>query len=110
VITIIITWNINNEESESKQGAAFAMLQFIGQCGPLVGTRLYPAEDAPFYVSGMAVCAGAMVFVACLSVGLRIYLGWKNRRVQGEYGRIGDEGVGLVGSSEKAKEPFKYML
>ena len=110
VITIIITWNINNEESESKQGAAFAMLQFIGQCGPLLGTRLYPAEDAPFYVSGMAVCAGAMVFVACLSVGLRIYLGWKNRRGQGEYGRIGDEGVGLVGSSEKAKEPFRYML
>lgn len=110
VITIIITWNINNEETESKQGAGFAMLQFIGQCGPLVGTRLYPEKDAPFYVSGMAVCAGAMVFVACLSMGLRIYLGWKNRRGQAEYGRIGDEGVGLVESREKAKEPFKYML
>ena len=30
VITIIITWSINNQESESKQGAGFAMLQLVG--------------------------------------------------------------------------------
>jgi hypothetical protein len=109
VITIIITWTINNQESESKQGTGFAMLQLIGQCGPLVGTRLYPESDAPFYVTGMAACAGAMVFVACLSVVLRVYLGRKNRAGEGEYGMLGDEGVGLVGSREKS-EPFKYML
>ncbi|KAE9371127.1 major facilitator superfamily transporter [Stipitochalara longipes BDJ] len=110
VITIIITWTINNQESESKQGTGFAMLQLIGQCGPLVGTRLYPESDAPFYVTGMAACACAMVFVACLSVGLRVYLGRKNRSGNAEYGMIGDEGVGLVGSRRKEKEPFKYML
>lgn len=77
VITIVITWTINNQESESQQGAGFAVLQVIGQCGPLVGTRLYPEEEAPFYVRGMGVCAGAMVAVAVLAVGLRIYLGKK---------------------------------
>jgi len=110
VITIIITWTINNQESESKQGTGFAILQLIGQCGPLVGTRLYPETDAPLYVSGMASCAVAMVFVACLSVGLRLYLARKNRVGKGEYGRIGDEGVGLVGSGGGKKEPFRYML
>jgi MFS family permease len=110
VITIIITWTINNQESESKQGTGFAMLQLIGQCGPLVGTRLYPEKDAPLYVSGMAICAGAMAFVALLSVGLRVYLGRKNRRSRVEYGVIGDEGHTLVGNRGRAPEPFKYML
>jgi MFS family permease len=99
VITIIITWTINNQEGESRQGAGFAVLQIIGQCGPLVGTRLYPEEEAPFYVRGMGACAGAMVGVALLAVGLRFYLGGRNRRVA--YGRIGDRG---------RKEGFRYML
>ncbi|KFX94048.1 hypothetical protein V490_04545 [Pseudogymnoascus sp. VKM F-3557] len=80
VITIVITWSINNQESESKQGAGFAMLQLVGQCGPLVGTRLYPDTDAPYYTRGMAGCAGAMVLVATLAVILRLYLSRKNRR------------------------------
>ena len=110
VITIIITWTINNQENESKQGTGFAMLQLIGQCGPLVGTRLYPESEAPLYISGMAACAGAMVFVALLSVALRVYLMRKNTKSRGEYGQIGEEGQGLVGSRRREKEPFKYML
>ena len=101
VITIVITWTINNQESESKQGAGFAVLQVIGQCGPLVGTRLYPEEEAPYYVRGMGVCAGAMVVVTFLAMGLRFYLGRKNGRVA--YGKIG-EGRGERGGG------FVYML
>jgi MFS family permease len=110
VITIIITWTINNQESESKQGTGFAMLQLIGQCGPLVGTRLYPEKDAPLYISGMATCGGAMIFVALLSIVLRIYLARKNKRSRVDYGKIGDEGHTLVGNRGRGPEPFKYML
>jgi len=99
VVTIVITWSINNQEGASRQGAGFAVLQVIGQCGPLVGVRLYPEEEAPFYVRGMGICAGAMVGVAVLAGGLRVYLGRRNRR--GEYGKIGDRG---------GKEAFMYML
>lgn len=111
VITIIITWSINNQESESKQGTGFAMLQLIGQCGPLVGTRLYPQSDAPLYVRGMVSCAVAMVFVACLAGVLKWYLGRLNRRANNEYGGIGDAGEALVeGRREKHGMPFEYML
>lgn len=110
VITVIITWNINNQENESKQGVGFAMLQVIGQCGPLVGTRLYPATDAPFYISGMAICATAMVTVACLSLGLRLYLTRLNRRSEDEYEDRRVEGEGLVGGGKGRKKPFRYML
>jgi len=116
VITIIITWTINNQESESKQGAGFAMLQLIGQCGPLVGTRLYPDKDAPYYTPGMASCAGAMVGVAILAVILRVYLSMKNRRPEigkeAEYTEVGNEEDGTtVGKRrEKGSEGFIYML
>ncbi|CAG8978805.1 hypothetical protein HYALB_00012639, partial [Hymenoscyphus albidus] len=71
VVTLTITWSINNEASESGRGVGFAVLQVIGQCGPLVGVRLYPKAEAPFYVRGMGVCAGSMVVVGFLCGGLR---------------------------------------
>jgi len=112
VITIIITWTINNQESELKQGTGFAILQLIGQCGPLVGTRLYPDEDAPLYTRGMAICAAAMVLVAGLALALRWYLKRKNRAGEEAYGRVGEAGHTLVSkqSHEGLAVPFKFML
>ncbi|OBU00453.2 hypothetical protein VE01_01472 [Pseudogymnoascus verrucosus] len=118
VITIVITWTINNQESESKQGAGFAMLQLVGQCGPLVGTRLYPDVDAPYYTRGMAGCAGAMVVVAALAVILRFYLSRKNRNNEkqngGEYVEVDkeEEEDTLVGENARrdVSRKFVYML
>lgn len=36
-ITIIITWTMNNQESNAKKGMGMTILNVIGQCGPLVG-------------------------------------------------------------------------
>jgi MFS family permease len=111
VITIIITWTINNQESESKQGTGFAMMQLIGQCGPIVGTRLYPESDAPLYVRGSGGCAGAMVLVAVLAAGLRWYLGRLNKRREREYAALGqEEEQGFVRVGRKKEEAFRYLL
>jgi MFS family permease len=110
VITIIITWTINNQSSSTGQGTGFAMLQLIGQCGPLVGTRLYPDTDAPLYLRGMAVCAGAMVLVALLALILRFYLARKNKEALERYNEIGDAGDTLVGKERGREKPFVYML
>jgi MFS family permease len=113
VITIIITWTINNQESESKQGAGFAILQIIGQFGPLVGTRLYPDSDAPMYVKGMSICAGAMVLVAAMAMLLRVYLKRQNAQYDIVYGNTGDEAeealVTKVTNSDGVTQ-FRYML
>lgn len=115
VITIIITWNINNQKEEGKQGMGFAMLQLIGQCGPLVGTRLYPDEDKPLYTKGMIICCAAMVVVAGLAFGLRVYLMRKNRGEERETGYDGVDGdddtdVTLVGKVEGKGRRFRYMI
>lgn len=83
VVVLVIAWSINNQPSEGRRGGGFALLQFVGQCGPLVGTRLYPKRDAPFFEPGMWACAGAMLGVAVLAVLLRFYLKREN-------GRLGD--------------------
>lgn len=36
-ITIIITWTMNNQETNAKKGVGMTILNIIGQCGPLIG-------------------------------------------------------------------------
>lgn len=118
VVTLIIAWSINNQASESRQGGGFALLQLIGQCGPLVGTRLYPDKDKPYYSRGMQTCAGAMLAVAVLAVILRVYLQYQNRKLDRvEEERQADglavEEEGLVTSRKRKRMPaeaFRYML
>ncbi|KAF7903773.1 uncharacterized protein EAF01_006822 [Botrytis porri] len=104
VITILITWTLNNQRSSSRQGTGFAIMQIVGQCGPLVGTRLYPESQAPLYREGMGVCAGVMLMVAGLGLVLRWWLGRENERSGGGYGRLGTEaGEGEGGGSEEER-------
>ncbi|KAJ6444333.1 ATP-binding family member B [Purpureocillium lavendulum] len=118
VVTLVIAWSINNQASQTRQGAGFALLQLVGQCGPLVGTRLYPDGDAPYYAPGMRACACAMLSVAVLAAVLRFYLQLQNRRMDGaEADRLagGDtvEEEGLVGHGRRKTAPsrmFRYML
>ena len=118
VVVLTVAWAVNNQASASRRAGGFALLQAVGQCGPLLGTRLYPDAHAPFYTPGMAVCAVAMVGVAVLAMGLRLYLARLNRAMDAEEGRGEDavvedeEEEGLVGRSREggARYRFRYML
>ena len=111
-VTLIITWTINNQSSATGKGTGVALLNVIGQCGPLLGTHLYPEEDGPFYVSGMVTCAAFMLGTAGLAAGLRWWLEKLNRLAacedmeMDELGREGEgHGVreGLIGRSERKR-------
>jgi len=80
-ITLIITWTMDNRPSHEGKGTSIAILNTIGQFGPLIGTRLYPTSDGPWYVRGMLACSCFMVFVAVLAFMLRIFLQRENRRI-----------------------------
>ena len=55
-------------------------MNIVGQLGPLVGTRLYPDDDAPYYVKGMVMCGAFMLAVIILAVCLRMVLKRENER------------------------------
>ena len=110
-ITIIITWTINNQESDSGKGAGVAIMNVIGQMGPLVGTSVFPERDGPEYVKGMAVCAGFMGFVGLLAGVLRWVLVRENARREGE--GSGGEYAGIPldeGERGREKKRFIYMI
>ena len=114
-VTLIITWTINNQESDSKKGTGMAMLNVIGQCGPLLGTRLYPDVDKPYYVKGMSICAVFMLFVFAGSLGLRVVLKKANRRKlsalpEEPYSAGGNTPLVEAFASRRDKNRFMYIL
>ena len=120
-ITLIITWTLNNQHSPTGKGTGMTILNVIGQCGPLVGVKLFPKGDGPYYVRGMAVCAGFMLGVAVLAAGLTWDLKRRNRRLEEEGGyemvEMEEEEGELMGSGKrKADEDsaregsFRFML
>lgn len=109
-ITIIITWTINNQESDSGKGTGLAILNYIGQLGPLLGVHLYPDRDRPYYTKGMAICAVFMGIVAILAYALRCVLVSKNTRIQA-YEKVSvDEGEGLGPTDGRGNRPFIFMI
>jgi MFS family permease len=104
-VTVVITWTINNQASDEGKGTGMAILQVIGQMGPLVGTRLYPDSQAPYFVTGMVVCALAMSIMFVLAVALRFVLMRENKRRRARWKE--SEGVGLVGSGRRRE--FLYI-
>ncbi len=110
-ITIIITWTMNNQESNAKKGTGMTILNIIGQCGPLLGTRLYPDRDGPFYIKGMSVCAIAMLLVLALSILLRVVLILENKKTAASDKLDNRDMVELLAGGEYTKhQRFVLML
>ncbi|KAI5257143.1 MFS general substrate transporter [Aureobasidium subglaciale] len=114
-VTTVIVWTINNQQSEEGRGSNVALLNVIGQLGPLVGTRLYPDSDAPFFIKGHGLCAGFMALVAVLATVLRLLLVRANTSlhvVRLSSSPQKDDGADrpLVGVSGPAVGGFEYML
>lgn len=136
-VTLIITWTLNNQATATGRGSGLAILNIVGQCGPFIGVHVFPKSQAPFYVPGMAVCAGFMALgVAGLAGVLRLVLQSANKKnglvhpaTGGEYELVGpgggklDEDEGgpeqedveetLIGGARKItgeNAGFRYML
>jgi len=100
-IANILPWVLNNQGSDTKRGAGIAILNIVGQCGPLLGTRLYPTNEGPYYKKGMWVCAAFMIFNAALALVLRTLLVWENKNLDRKYGVVRKDAGGEQGEEEK---------
>lgn len=84
------------------------LLNVVGQCGPLLGTRLYPKSEKPDYTKGHAICAAFMAFTALLALCLRCLLMWENSKLAQTCPAVDDaenaEGEENYGPS------FRYVL
>jgi len=89
--TLINVCQKDNQGTDTRRGAGIFILNLIGQCGPLLGTRLYPSNEGPFYVKGQSTCAAFMFFTTLLAIGLRALLWWENRKLDKKYGTLAEQ-------------------
>ena len=90
-IANILPWTANNQGNDTRRGLAFVILNVVGQCGPLLGTRIFPESDEPRYVKGQSICAAFMFFTAFLALGLRLLLSWENKKFDKKYGTLAEQ-------------------
>ncbi|KAJ5273371.1 hypothetical protein N7478_008496 [Penicillium angulare] len=112
-IANILPWVLNNQGSDTRRGGGIILLNVIGQCGPFLGTNVFPDSQAPRYIKGMSICAAFMVFTTFLALVLRTLLVWENKQLDKKYGpRIEvDESKGEVPVAEdNYGASFRYML
>lgn len=108
-IANILPWMLNNQGSDERRGAGIVILNLVGQCGPLLGTRVYPGGDGPDYVKGHSICAAFMFFVALLAIVLRTILVMENKKLDAKYNAPTDENIEEQGV-ENYGPNFRYVL
>jgi hypothetical protein len=76
----------DNQGSETRRGGGIILLNVIGQCGPFLGTNIFPDKEGPRFIKGMSICAAFMFFTTGLALALRFLLVWENRQLDKKYG------------------------
>ncbi|KAH7038367.1 major facilitator superfamily domain-containing protein [Microdochium trichocladiopsis] len=89
-VALTFTWTTDNQGSSSKRGAGLAIFGMIGQCGPILGARIFPKSDGPYYHTGMLVCAGVLFGAALVATVLSVCLRLQNRHRDRVYGKVED--------------------
>ncbi|KAK3333870.1 MFS transporter [Cercophora scortea] len=59
----LLPWMLNNQGTDSARATSIVIINAIGQCGPILGSRLFPAEQAPNHTMSTVVC-GCLMLVA----------------------------------------------
>ncbi|KAF2422445.1 MFS general substrate transporter [Tothia fuscella] len=122
VLSIDYIWQ-TTKASDTRRGAGIMILNLVAQCGPLLGTRLNPKKQGPYYVKGQSVCAAFMFFTTLLAFSLRMLLVWENKKLDCKYGTLAEQktrsgGVdGVPGSKDSAEAgvenygaTYRYVL
>ena len=109
-VAMILTWVGNTHATDSKRAVAFALLATGGQCGPVLGTNIFPKSDAPYYRKGMWISCGACFIVVVTSAMQMFLLHRANKKRDEKYGK-NRETVHLETPTEYGNDKqFRYMV
>lgn len=103
-IACLLPWITGSHNTESKRGGGWAIAATFGQCGPVLGTNLFPSNEGPYYTKGSWICCAFCLFVAVLAVIYSLLLARENRKLDRIWETENREGRG---SAEKG---FRYVL
>lgn len=105
-----LTWVGNTHATDSKRAVALAVLATGGQCGPVLGTNIFPKSDKPYYRKGMWISCGACLLVVVTSSMQMVILHRANKKRDAKYGRD-RETTHLEDPSEYGNDKqFRYVV
>lgn len=109
-VALVLSWVANTHATDSKRAAGLAILATGGQCGPILGTNIFPPEDKPYYRKGMWISCGACILVFVLAT-LQSYLLWReNKQRDKKYGKVRDTEHTNVESEFGDDANFRYII
>lgn len=110
-VALTFTWVTDNQSSASKRGAGLAIFGMVGQCGPILGARLFPKSDQPWYSRGMWICAGILLAAAVVAGVLSLSLRWQNKRRDEKFGKSDLDFIPMeVHDQGDAHPMYRYVL
>lgn len=80
-VSLMMAWVTNMHSTESKRTGGWAIFQTLGQCGPLLGTNVFPASEKPYYVKGSWISTAFCLVVGFVSAGLSFSLWRENKKL-----------------------------
>ncbi|KAF2769581.1 MFS general substrate transporter [Teratosphaeria nubilosa] len=83
-VALLLAWVSNIHAAESRRAGGFTVLATLGQCGPLLGTNVFPATEAPYYHKGLWISAAMCLMVAVVACILSLWLIWENKKMDKE--------------------------
>ncbi|EIM20884.1 MFS general substrate transporter [Wallemia mellicola CBS 633.66] len=108
-IAMINGWLVGtNLGSETKKAAGMGLFYAIGQCGSILGSKIFPDSDD--YVKGYAISLALMGLACLMCALLTLYYYQENKRRDRLYGEADPDKI-LDLSEEADKHPaFRYLL
>jgi MFS family permease len=110
-VALLLAWTANLHATESKRAGGYTILATIGQCGPLLGTNVFPESEKPYYHKGMWISCAFCLLVTVLSVALSLHLVRENRKMEraGLLVPQGSEIVDAPSNGEFAERKIRYI-
>lgn len=86
--SIVLVWTANTNSTSSKRAGGLWIIMTLGQCGPLLGTNMFPSSQAPLYRTGSWVCCAFALLSAAAAATQSLLLWFENRKMDRIHGPL----------------------
>lgn len=109
-VALILSWVGNTHATDSKRAGALSILATGGQCGPVLGTNIFPLSEEPYYRKGMWISCGACLLVVLFACMQMTILWRANKKRDKKYGKDRDETHLDVTNGLGNDKYFRYVI
>ena len=106
-VAVLLSWASNIQSNESRRTGGWAIFTTLGQCGPLVGTNIFPPSEAPYYRKGSLISMSFCLLIGVLAAIFSFLLHLENRRLDKAFNEGGHDAE--RGNARRPKG-FRYII